>query len=141
MSKRTRKKPAGPKDPVRRPHNWEKAISVAYLRLLGATQEVSAKQAGVGERTLRTWEGCSWWADAIAEARQRWLRGGDAAAMRGLSKALASETEYAATARWWAERRMPELKPPKLQVDADVGGKAGAPLVTRIEFVNPEDTE
>ena len=138
MAKPKMRKTAASRDPVRRPVNWDKVISVAYLRLLGASQSVAAEQAGASERSVRSWEACSWWKDALVEARQRWLRGGDAAAMRGLLKALSSETEYATTSRWWADRRIPELAPPNQKVDATISGPDGAPLVAEIVFVNSD---
>lgn len=115
----------------RLPYNWDKAISVAYLRLIGASQEVAAKEAGCSERSVATWEKKSWWPDAQAEARQRWLRGGDAMARRGLLRALSDGNEYAATSRWWADRRIPELKPPKVR--SEISGPDGEPVEVGIE--------
>ena len=126
-------------DTVTQPNDWDKAVSAAYLRLLGASQAVTAKEAGVGERTLRTWETCGWWVNAEAEARSRWLRGGDAAAMRGIQKGLKSDSEYAVMSRWWADRRIEELKPPNLQVDATVGGVDGGPVRMEVILVKPDD--
>lgn len=48
-------------------------MSVAYLRMIGHTQEEAARGAGVGERTIRDWEACSWWPEVQAKARRRWL--------------------------------------------------------------------
>jgi DNA-binding CsgD family transcriptional regulator len=98
---------------VEKPHNWEKAVSVAYLRSTGDTQEEAATSVGVSERTVRGWEASSWWPDAVAVAHQRWLQGCDQKARSALSKALSDSDHYAPTARWWADRRIPELAPPK----------------------------
>jgi hypothetical protein len=127
--------PADPGDFVARPNDWDTACSAAYLRLLGATQKQAAEGAGCSVRSIGVWETCSWWADALAEARQRWLRGGDAAAMTGIMKALKDDREYAAMSKYWADRRIPELAPPSHKVDATVGGPAGGPLEITVAFV------
>lgn len=131
--------PAENQDPVGRPRNWDIAVSCAYLRLLGATQEQAASRAGASPRSLRTWEQCSWWKDALAEARSRWFKDGDAAAMRGIHKALRSDGHYAKTSMWWAERRMPELKPPNVKVDAELTGPGGEPLNINVRFIKPSE--
>ena len=46
---------------------------MAYLRLVGLTQEKAAKAAGIGERTLRRYELCEWWPEACREAVDRWM--------------------------------------------------------------------
>ena len=61
-------------DIVTKPHDWDKAVSVAYLRLLGLSQKKAAKGAGIGERTLARWELSEWWPDACAEAVDRWMQ-------------------------------------------------------------------
>ena len=43
-------------DVVKKPHDWDKAVSVAYLRLLGLSKKKAAKGAGIGERTLIRYE-------------------------------------------------------------------------------------
>jgi len=99
---------------VQRPRDWDQAISVAYLRMLGTTQEIAGTSAGVSERTVSTWEGSDWWPHAVAEARHRWLRNVDAATMSGVLDWLKDKTaEGAATVRWAAEKRIPEFLPPK----------------------------
>ncbi len=98
---------------VRKPKNWDKAVSAAYLRVLGSTQADTAKSVGVSERTVRSWEGSKWWPNAESEARNRWLKGIVDQAMAGLSDVLANRD--ANTVRWVLERRMPEFAPPKMQ--------------------------
>ena len=61
-------------DVVTKPHNWDKALSVAYLRLLGLSQKKAAKGAGIGERTLARWELSDWWPEACREAVDRWMQ-------------------------------------------------------------------
>lgn len=60
-------------DMVAAPLEWDKAVSCAYLRMMGNGQKKTAAAAGVGERTLARWEGCPWWEQARAEARARWM--------------------------------------------------------------------
>jgi hypothetical protein len=111
---------ADPVDPVERPRDWEIAVSCAYLRLTGASQKEAAAAAGGSDRQLREWEKCSWWADAEREAQQRWLRGIDSRARVALERALDNPDESATTARWWADRRVSELAPPKVRQEHDV---------------------
>ena len=61
-------------DVVKRPQNWDKAVSVAYLRLLSWSQEGAAKGAGIGVRTLRRYELSDWWPQACGEAVGRWMQ-------------------------------------------------------------------
>ena len=61
-------------DAVGKPQNWDKAVSVSYLRLIGLTQKKAAKAAGMGERTLRRFELSEWWPDACGEAVDRWMQ-------------------------------------------------------------------
>ncbi len=113
----------------RKPRNWDNAISVAYIRMIGypkVSQGQAALQVGVSERTVRAWESAPWWAQARQEARDRFLRGGDAAAMRGILLAFQDEKERGLMSRWWAERRMPELEPPRFKHEH--GGPDGGPV-------------
>jgi hypothetical protein len=108
------KKRAGPTktadgDPVRLPQQWELVVSCAYLRLIGTSQKETAKTVGVGERNLHRWEHCSWWKEALVEASNKWLKKADAQSRRVLLKAM-EDGDDATTARWWAERRIPELQ-------------------------------
>ncbi len=64
---------AGKLDVVAKPRTWDKALSAAYLRLLGLSQEKAAKGAGIGERTLIRYEMSGWWPSACAEAVDRWM--------------------------------------------------------------------
>jgi hypothetical protein len=113
-------KAAGQADPVGRPQNWDIAVSAAYLRLTGATQVAAAESAGCSERSIVEWEKCSWWADAEREAQGRWLRGIDSRARVALERAFENPDESATTARWWADRRVSELAPPKVRQEHDV---------------------
>lgn len=97
-------------DPVSKPHSRDKAVSAAYLRLLGHTQEESAESVGVGVRTLIRWEQCSWWPQVEAEATSRWLAGLRGKTMAALTD-LVGEREPA-TVRFVAERQIKELAPP-----------------------------
>lgn len=57
----------------RRPSHWDKRVSAAYLRMLGASQEKAASAVGRSERTVRQWESEDTWPFARQEARERWL--------------------------------------------------------------------
>ena len=59
---------AGFETSVRTPRDWDKAVSVGYLRLRNESQPDAAKAANIGERTVRRWEKCDWWAQACLEA-------------------------------------------------------------------------
>ena len=61
-------------DIVTKSHDWDKAVSVAYLRLLGLSQKKAAKGAGIGERTLARYELSEWWPEACGEAVDRWMQ-------------------------------------------------------------------
>lgn len=101
-------------DPVQAPRDRERAISAAYLRLLGASQADAAEAAGAGERTLRQWEACSWWPEIQAEASQRWLAGATGKARTALLAALDGKDGHLALKV--LERTLPELAPAKQQV-------------------------
>ena len=61
-------------DVVKKPQNWDKAVSAAYLRLLGLSQGKAANCAGIGERTLARWELSDWWPEACGGAVSRWMK-------------------------------------------------------------------
>ena len=61
-------------DVVKKPHSWDKAVSAAYLRLLGLSQRKAARCAGIGERTLARYELSEWWPEACGEAIDRWMK-------------------------------------------------------------------
>lgn len=115
----------GPKK-IGKPRDWEKAVSVAYLRSIDYTQKEAAEAAGVGERTIQHWEKQPWFGEAIMEAHSRWLAGVATGARRGILRAFKDPEEYARTARWAAERVFPELAPPKQRVG--VTGKDDGPI-------------
>ena len=62
------------RDVVRQPHDWDKAVSAGYLRLMGLSQQRAAKGAGIGERTLARYELSDWWPEACGEAVSRWMQ-------------------------------------------------------------------
>lgn len=94
---------------VSAPAEWDKAVSCAYLRMMGASQEKAAKGAGVGERTLARWEGCPWWPQAREEARSRWCNDlVDASRARLITSIRNGDTERAVQV---LERMDPDFKP------------------------------
>ncbi|MEX2530699.1 MAG: hypothetical protein WD960_07995 [Gemmatimonadota bacterium] len=103
-------------DPVEAPRDREKAVAAAFLRILGASQADAAGAAGVGERTLRGWEGCSWWPDVLADASRRWLDGLAAKARKGLEDAVQVDGRLALSV---LERMEPALAPPKLRAQIE----------------------
>jgi len=105
----------GPQDEVKRPTGawWDKAVHAAYVRLTGATIAESASEAGIGERTLKRWESCSWWADACHEATQdRWLQHLLSRAKRTVFRDVDKDPR---TALQILERLEPRLAPPKVR--------------------------
>ena len=126
-------------DIVEKPQDWDKAVSVAYLRLLGAPIRTAAKVAGVGERTLHRWERSPWWPDATAEANDRWFKNVTAAARRTLLKAIrAGRSDHALQI---LERVEPRLAPPKQRMEHS--GPDGAPIAAevRVTLVRPDGGE
>jgi hypothetical protein len=113
-------------DPVQGPMDREKALSAAYLRLTGCTQAEAASAAGVGERTLRTWETCSWWGEIKAEASGRWLDGLRTKTRKAIERLI--DGLEPATVRFAAERIMDEFQPPKQR--AELSGPNGGPIQT-----------
>ena len=57
---------------VKRPQDWGKAVSAAYLWLVTDEVRASAEGAGIGDRTLHRWIHSEWWLQACAEAQDRW---------------------------------------------------------------------
>lgn len=82
-------------DRRRPPKNWDKPVAAAYFRALGASQKVAARAAGVGERTLRDWESCSWWPEVQREALARWHVNIGAEARRSLLRAVKDDGKLA----------------------------------------------
>jgi len=96
-------------DPVSGPRDRETALSVAYLRTLGSTQEEAALAAGVDRRTVQRWEGSSWWPEVRREAADRWLSGVVGRARHALLRALAEPDGNLALKV--LERTVPQLAP------------------------------
>jgi DNA-binding transcriptional MerR regulator len=104
---------------VLKPHKFEQSVAVAFLRFCGSTQKDAAKAVGVSERTVQVWEASGFWEDAQREALDKWFKYSDEAALSAIHKALTSKSEYtrANMAQWYAERRIPQLAPPKIQME------------------------
>jgi hypothetical protein len=101
-------KPTG--DPAKRRH-WEKRVLAAYWRLLGSSQKAAGAAVGRSERSVWTWEqDAATWAQACAEAKQRWLGEVHALARRQLLKAMM--TADGDLALKLLERLETELAPP-----------------------------
>ena len=98
---------------IRRPHDREKALSCAYLRHVGHTQEAAAKATGVDRRTVQRWESSDFWPDIKREASDRWLSGLAAQCRRGLEAAVADDGRLALAV---LERLEPALAPARQRV-------------------------
>lgn len=116
--------------PVKRPSNWEKRVSAAYLLTQGYTKEQTAVQVGCSERVLYDWKNHHMWPDALAEARARWLQGVDLEAMAAIGDLVRGRNDK--VVMWFGDRRIPELAPPKQRTE--VSGPDGGPVVV----VTPE---
>jgi len=93
---------------VTKPHDWEKATSGAYLRLLGHTQQDVADTIGVSRQQFCKWEQSDFWADAVSEAKDRWLAGLAAKARQSVELAVPDDARLAMTV---LERLEPALNP------------------------------
>lgn len=98
------------KDPISKPTDWDKCVSVAYLRYMGASQVDAATVAGVVRETVSRWERSSWWPDAQKEAEDRWLSGLAQRARAGLERAVADDGNLSLKVLERIDRR---LAPPK----------------------------
>lgn len=99
-----------------RPKDWDKWVSAAYLRILGATQEESARGVGRARRTIQLWEADKEnWAAARAEAEDRWLANLKHASMKTILENVSAGN--AVIGMQVAERLIPALAPPKHKVE------------------------
>lgn len=94
---------------VSAPQDWDKAVSVAYLRILEFPKKTVARLVEVDQATIWVWEQSAWWPDAEREAMSRWLRGVRAKAMKSLKRNLLADGNLALKV---LERLMPEMGPP-----------------------------
>ena len=118
---------AGKLDGVGKPRDWDKAMSAAYLRLIGLSQEEAAKGAGVGERSLQRWEVSDWWPKACEAAADRWIQ------QLGIecrtTVMIAVKNGDAQTAVKMLERIEKRLAPPRQQHEHT--GFEGGPIETQ----------
>jgi len=108
-------------DVVTKPHDWDKAVSVAYLRLLGLSQKKAAKGAGIGERTLARYELSEWWPEACREAVDRWMQQLEIEARSTVMQAV--KEGDVATAWKVLERIDRRLAPPRLSHGIEHSGR------------------
>ena len=127
-------KAAALSDPVARPRDRDKALSAAYLRILGHTQTEAASGAGCAERTLRQWESCSWWPEILAEAESRWLSG-----LMSKARGTLLRNMDANLALKILERRIPELAPVKQHVEHGGSIETGVAKLSDEELVKTVD--
>jgi hypothetical protein len=113
----------GSKRVCEKPQDWDKAVSAAYLWLLGATKEKVASGVGVDVTTIYRWTASEWWLTAEHEAMSRWLHDLRADVANRLPAFVRTDPT---TARWAAERLIDALAPPtqrhevKQEVDVNV---------------------
>lgn len=117
-------------DLVDEPKDWDKAVSAAYFRALGATQEAAAAAAGVGERTLWRWERCAWWPEAHREAVERWRLDLSAASRKSLLDAVAKDGDLALKA---LERLDPRMSAKEL-----TAGRVAEMLAETVRIIREE---
>lgn len=129
MPKASNKKDKGSDHPlaVRKPHDWEKATSAAFLRILGATQQEAADSVGVARQTVVKWEHSEWWPEAMDDAKQRWLAGLHAKARVSVENGLQDDARLAFMV---LERLEPTLHP-KAALEVSGGEKPVAIEITR----------
>lgn len=113
------------------PHaHWDKLVSAAYLRMLGATQDDAATQVGRTARTVRMWEADKeLWTQARDEARSRWLTDLTDSARRRLLDSM-EKPENGDLALKVLERMDDALRPAKQR--SEVSGADGAPIEVRV---------
>lgn len=75
MSKKPWSEKRNLKPPQKDTARYEKMVSLAFLRMTGASQLQAAMAVEVGERTVALWEQQTWWFKVKGEARARFLPG------------------------------------------------------------------
>ena len=108
----------------------EKALSVAYLRILGGTQKEAAEAAGCSERSVRGWEAADWWPEIQVEAESRWLPGLIAKARGTLLNDMDGPLALKVL-----ERLLPELAPAKHHVEHGGSIETGVAKLSDEELV------
>ena len=120
---------------VKRPKDWDKWVSAAYLRILGATQIEAAKGVGRSERTLQRWEeDREAWQAARREAEDRWLVEVRDASRRSVLKAAGRNAEMGLKI---LERLDPALAPPRQKLEHT--GEGGGPL--KVFVIGSKDSD
>lgn len=121
----------------KRPAHWEKRVSAAYLRILGATQAEAGRAVGRSERTIRLWESDPSWADARREAEERWLVDLKDASRRTILDSIRAGN--AQLAREMLERLDERLAPPKQRHEH--AGPDGGPIAIEVYAYREEAAE
>ena len=123
---------------MKRPHSWDKAVSAAYLRLWGLSQERAAKGAGIGERTIQRYEISEWWPKACEEAVDRWMQQLEIECRTTIMAAIRAGDVQ--TAVKMLERIDERLAPPKIAHEI-FGKRGGAIEITSVEHNVADDDE
>lgn len=121
--------------PVKRPEDWEAVIACAWARVIGMSPAKSAEVGDVSTTSLRNWMASDWWQEALEEARSMLPKKLGAMAIAALQTGL--ENADQTTARYIADRLIPELAPPTLRTDVTSDGKKLESIP--VMFVSPDD--
>ena len=123
--------------PVRKPHDWDKVLSVALFRTTGSTMEEAANLAGVSKRTVWSWEHSEFMEEALAEVRSRWLQG---AVTRARASLLAGLDEDPRLALDFLGRVDPGLNPKAaLELSTPQDREFVVRHITEATVVGPDD--
>jgi len=132
-----RQKSAPPESQKTRPAHWEKRVSAAYMRMLGATQAEAGRAVGRSARTIRLWESDPSWADARREAEERWLVDLKDASRRAVLQAVREGNAQIGLAL--LERLDERLAPPKQRHEH--AGPDGGPIAIEVYAYRDEAEE
>lgn len=119
------KKVSGERKTKKKPKQWDKMVSAAYLRILGRTQKETAESVGRSERTIRDWESLDKdrWNEARREAESRWLQDATDASRRSVLRGVERNPDMGFR---FLERVDPALAPPKQKLEHS--GEDGGPI-------------
>ncbi len=90
------------------PDDFDAAVKVARDRLLGATVKEAAKEHGIAESMVRSWEKRAWFGLAQETARKEWFGGLTGKSLKSIEAHVEKDGKLALQV---AERLVPELAP------------------------------
>jgi predicted HicB family RNase H-like nuclease len=113
----------------------DKAVSTAYLRLLGKSQVEVSEIVGISTNTISAWERAEWWPLIRQEAADRWMSGLAAKARVSLESAIKTDGKLSLAV---LERLEPALAPAKARQEVSINNNVPQTLVIRHEIVDPK---